>query len=149
MGKVMATKSIVIAEHGTDWTRWARKLRTAENVETVVLMQDQQETPEVFAKRALSRVATLMQSGVALSNAVFLSGEMANAAQRRQRSSLVRSLSSLLSRAGDVRLYLEPAGKPSRAAQRMMQALAWTVNDLTRGTGLTVLVVGASSPLLN
>lgn len=145
----MATKALVIAEHGTDWVRWARRLSAADTSETVVLMQDQAEDSDAFARRALARVERLIGSGADLTEAAFLSSDASTPAQRRERSRLVRSLSSLLSRSGSGRLYLEPATKTSAAGKRMLRALAWALNDLARGTGFTICVVGATGPLLN
>ena len=142
---IMATTSIVIAERGTDWVNWARRLRGTAN-DTVVLMQDAQEAPEAFARRVLSRVERLVESGTALFEAAFVSGETTNPAQRRERSLIVRNLSSLLSKAGGARLYLDPTSKPSQAGYRMMRALAWTLSDLAGGPGRGVAISVVSAP---
>lgn len=136
----MERVSIIVAECGAQWEGWARKLRSTGD-RTVVLMQGPDESPADFARRAIERLGTLRVEGVALEGAAYITGGCADRATLRQRSKVTRKLSAqLASGGGATRLYLDPSTPPDSAAPTWIRALAMTLRDMARGSGLSVTV---------
>lgn len=136
----MDKASIVIAEHGADWSAWAAKLQSA-NSQLVVLMQDEGEHAGDFLRRTQTRLEKLTLDGFEFKEAAFVGNGRSHSRSNKERSRIVRSLSSLLSRVGATSLYLDMSMETAtRKSKQMLSALAWALNDLTKGSGLSVSV---------
>ena len=136
--------AVVVAERGTEWLGWARRLRAHEG-STIVLAQPLHEDDETFAKRVSDRIEKLEQQGAAVEQAAFIGADRADDATRALRSAVLRRLAALLSARGlAARLYVDAAARGTRATQRLMRALGWAIGDLAKGSSLKVLVLRSS-----
>ena len=136
--------AVVVAERGTEWLAWARRLRDHDG-STIVLAQPQNEDDASFAKRVSDRIERLEQQGIAVEQAAFVGGDRADESARAQRSAVLRRLAALLSGGGlAARLYVDAAARGGRATQRLMRALGWAIGDLAKGSSLKVLVLRPS-----
>ena len=91
--------AVVVAERGTEWLGWARRLRAHEG-STIVLAQPLHEDDETFAKRVSDRIEKLEQQGAAVEQAAFIGADRADDATRALRSAVLRRLAALLSPRG-------------------------------------------------
>ena len=144
----MNTVSVVVAERGSDWVDWARHMRGATSM-TIVVAQSLDEGDAAFAERVQERLGRLRATGTRVEQAVFVSGADSRPHRHGLQARLLRRLSALLSGTAErSRLYLD-ATASAPAVRRMMDALAWTLSDLAKGSGLSISVDRApSSPAL-
>jgi hypothetical protein len=135
---------LVIAERGSDWIGWARRLQSKDG-STIVLAQPSSEDDASFAYRVRARIERLQQQGTAVDRAAFVGSDRADAATRALRSSVLRRLASFLGGSGRAaRLYVDAAARAGHSTQRLMRAIGWALADLARGTPLKVLVQRSS-----
>jgi hypothetical protein len=137
----MYTVSIIVAEHGAEWLSWAHALRRNGVDSTIVLAQSSSEDDDTFAQRVSDRLRHLETKGTIVGDAAFVGSDRSDSKARAQRSAILRRLSSLLSVEGrKARLYLDAATRTGQRSLRLMRALGWAIADLSRGTGLSVLI---------
>lgn len=141
----MPQVSLVIAEYGANWAPWTRKLR-ADRESLMLLAQTADESPQVFGRRVVQRLRRLRRESVEIAEAAVVAGPESTPAHRGARTKMVRKVTSLLAQSGnDSHLFLDPAAETDGPAHTFMQALAWTLSDLAKGTGLSIRVGGTTS----
>ena len=140
----MPNVSLVIAEYGSNWLPWARKLR-GDKDQVVVLVQDSEEAPAAFAHRVLDRMRRLRKDGMQVVEAAVVGSEACTSAHKHQRTKILRKLTAMLSSSGNAaHLYLDPCAAEHRPSHHLMRALAWALTDMTRGSGLSISVHAAA-----
>jgi broad specificity phosphatase PhoE len=127
------TLSLIVAERGSAWASWAERYRSV-GPDVVVVLQEKGETAPEFAARVRARIAEMELSGRCPERAVLVGGGRADRDAVTARSLAVRSIASAMARHGGGKLTLDSA-HPDRFA---MAAIAATVSDLIRGTGVRV-----------
>ena len=141
----MERVSLIVAECGAQWTEWAAELRPKAD-RTLVLSQSPGETPTEFSKRVIERLGKLGQEDVSLQGAAYVTGRCADAATLQQRSRVMHKLSSHLARGEqDAELVLDPGATPGVPVPAWIRALAMTIADLAKGSGLSVRVAAPSA----
>lgn len=136
----MERVSIVIAEHGGNWAPWARKLR-ADKERVVVLVQADDETPQAFSQRVITRLRRLRKEGAVLQEAAMVGGPACTSAHKHQRTKILRKLTAQLSLSGnESQLFLDPAAAEHEPSYNLMRALAWALADMAKGSGLSISV---------
>lgn len=132
--------SIVVAECGANWLGWVEDLRR-ETDTMIVLVQDTSERPAKFAARVLARLARIRQSGAEIRRGAYVAGACTDGTTLHQRSKVMRKLSAQIAQTGsDGRLFLDPATPLDRPAPTWIRALAMTLRDMARGSGLMISV---------
>jgi len=134
--------SLIVAERGSDWTRWVDVLR-AETPGCDVIVQQPGESVGALSQRVRAHVASLVDGGGTLRNAVIVGGGRTDADAISARSQAVRAIVAPMVKAAGGRLFLS-AGSPDRLA---MMGLAGVVAPMLVGTGVTVLPVGDPPPM--
>ncbi|MFW6050929.1 MAG: hypothetical protein ACODAU_07125 [Myxococcota bacterium] len=121
--------SLVVAERGSAWDRWVAGVS-----EPGVLLQEQGEAPAVFAQRVRSHVAELEARGQMPGRVVLVGGRRREGALSA-RSLMIRAIAHGMVAGGGGELLLDGHGSD----RFTMRALADTVSDMVRGSGLAVV----------
>jgi hypothetical protein len=125
---------MVIAEHGSEWAGWADQFRHHPG-DVVVVLQQKDEPLAEFATRVRTRVERVTQSlRRSVQRAVIVGGRSSNPSALPARGTIIKALVSGMAEKGGGELLL--AGPESD--RLMMRALAATVADLSKGTGVRV-----------
>ena len=125
---------MVIAEHGSEWAGWADRFRHHPG-DVVVVLQQKDEPLTEFATRVRTRVERVTQAlGRSVQRAVIVGGKAGNPTSLPARGTIIKALVSGMAAKGGGELLL--AGPESE--RLMMRALAATVADLSKGTGVRV-----------
>lgn len=126
-----ATHALIVAERNSGWTRWAEHF-AAPNV--TVLVQRQDESLDAFTSRTRQKIDALEQALEMPQEAVVVGGGRTDHKAVGLRSTLVRAVTTAMSRHGGGLVHLDDAG-PDRYA---MAAIATTVSMLARGSGVRI-----------
>ena len=108
-----------------------------------VLSQHEGESPSVFAARIRSSVEELASGGKIVAS-VLVGGPDQGGRRLSSRSSVLRSLTSQMVRAGEGQLLLD--GGPTRAGKLAMRALADMVAEQVHRTGVQVTSADLPTP---
>lgn len=133
MGSQQNRVSMVVAERDSDWSRWVERFRF-HTPDVVVVTQRPGEKVAAFATRVRARVAELEDQGSQVDRAVIVGGGRTDRDALAARSLAIRALASAMAHQGGGDLLLDDRG----ADRYSMHALAFTVAELVRGTGVTV-----------
>ncbi len=136
-----STVSVVVAEHGSDWTPWLSRFRMA-HAPVEVIAQEPEERLHDFAARVRSRVGELLRDAIRVKRAVIAGAGRSDREALASRSLSIRALASAMAEDGGGELLLDDAG----ADRFSMQALAFTVAEMVRGTGV-VVTADAAAPV--
>jgi len=134
--------SIVVAEHGSRWAPWAERFRM-DGPDVVVILQRRGESSAKLPLRVRGRPAELGREGRPPARAVVVGGGRTDADALSARSLTIRSIAAEMANNGGGTLMLDDAG----ADRFSMAALAATVAELTRGSGVVVAHAGATADL--
>jgi hypothetical protein len=134
--------SMVVAERGSDWSSWAERFRKS-CPEVVVMQQMRGETAADFVYRVRHRVTELDRAGHNLHEAAIVGGGRTDSDAMAARSLAIRALVAPMVRAGGGRVFLGS----SHQDRFSMLALASTVAEMLRGTGVAVAPAGGAPTL--
>lgn len=132
MNPTSSNIAMVIAERGSDWTRWVDRLRNDET-DVCMIMQQDGETVSQLASRVRHRVEELAE-GETLSRAVIVGGGRTDADAVSARSLTIRALVAPMVQAGGGEVVLASSYKDRFS----MMGLASTVASMLHGTGVQV-----------
>ncbi|MFW5877094.1 MAG: hypothetical protein ACOCXM_10180 [Myxococcota bacterium] len=124
--------SLVIAERESAWDRWVDPSDGGATA-PVLLVQEGAESSADFAQRVRSHVASLESTGEMPPRAVLVGGRQHDGALS-SRSLMIRAIAHGLATAGGGDLWLDSHGSD----RYTMRALADTVSDMVRGSGVAV-----------
>jgi len=140
MDDTMNDVSIVVAECGGDWTGWVQDMHRGTST-LVVLVQDTGEAPAHFSARVIAKLAKLRRTGAEIRRAAYVAGTCTDGTTLHQRSKVMRKLSAQIAlNGGEGELHLDPATPEHRPAPTWTRALAMTLRDMARGSGLLISV---------
>lgn len=128
---ITQSKTLIVAERDSAWDRWMD--RPGADGGTEVLLQDRAESPDRFAHRVRARVAE-MAHGDEVPSRVVLVGGRARADALPARSFMIRAIAQGMVGRGGGELLLDN----HRSDRFTMRALADTVGDMVRGSGVAV-----------
>jgi hypothetical protein len=130
--------SLIVAERGSAWGRWLERFE-ADSPGAVLLLQDGAEADDRFAQRVRSHVAAMAAAGDGPGRVVLVGGHARKGALP-SRSLMIRAIANTMATRGGGQLLLDGDGSD----RFTMRALADTVGDMLRGSG--VAVAHASEP---
>ena len=125
--------SIIVAERGAAWKTWADRLSQG-GAEKVLAIQREGETPNEFASRVRGRVARLNALGLGVERGVIVGGRGRGQAVVSSRANVIKTLVAAIAAEGRGEVALD-GHEEDRIT---MQALADSVEELVRGTGVRV-----------
>ncbi|MEM9194265.1 MAG: hypothetical protein AAGF12_34130 [Myxococcota bacterium] len=125
------THALIIAERNANWTPWAERFRLPD---VTILVQRKNEKHDGFVSRVRVKIGELEAAGEMPQQAVVVGGGRIDPKAVGSRSTLVRALTTAMSRHGGGVVELDDSG-PDRYA---MAAIASTVGMLARGSGVRV-----------
>jgi hypothetical protein len=128
-----STRSFIVAERGSDWTRWTDVFR-AYGPEVVVMVQHADEKIADFSSRVRQRVMDLVSRDELPTRAVLCGGGRVDSGAVAARSTLVRLLAVKMGEIGGGVVRLDDSG-PDRYS---MAAIAETVSMLAQGTSVRI-----------
>lgn len=128
------TTALVIAEQQSSWSHWVERLHAVAD-SVFVVSQHEGESPSAFAARARSSIQELA-SGSRIVATTLVGGARYDGGVLSARSSVLRTLTAHMVRAGEGRLMLD--GGPTRSGRLAMRALADTVAEQVQRTGVLV-----------
>jgi hypothetical protein len=134
-----ATVSLVIAENGAVWPRFAQELQQRAT-HAVVESQSGSETPEVFAHRVAHRVYKLTAKGLALEFVVIAISERLDLEALDARQRLGRAIATAMSTNSSGELILSAAEHASDAIRHHLFTLAGSLMDDLAGSPVNVRV---------
>lgn len=123
--------TLIVAERDSAWDRWTHRFGPDAGAE--VLLQDHGESPDRFAHRVRARVAQMADRDGAPTRAVLVGGRVRDGALPA-RSLMIRAIAHGMARRGGGELLLDNHGSD----RFTMRALADTVGDMVRGSGVAV-----------
>lgn len=129
---------MVVAERGSAWDRWAECFGCDEATSPTLLLQEGAESAADFAQRVRSHVASLAADHVP--QRVVLVGGRAGDTMLSARSLIIRAIANGMLRRGGGELLLDDHDSD----RFTMRALADTVADMLRGSGVAVDVTHAT-----
>ncbi len=126
--------SLVVAERGADWPRWAERFE-AGTPNVVVVAQKDNEDLSGLSHRVRERLAELSAEDQEVTRAVIVGGGARDSAAMAARHSTIKAIVAPMVALGRGTLILDASG-PDRFC---MAALASTVASMVRGTGVKVV----------
>jgi hypothetical protein len=124
------TTTLIVAERGSDWSRWADRFGADDEA---VMLQDRGESLDRFAHRVRSRVTEMAAVDDGPQRVVIVGGRAREGALAA-RSLMIRAVAHSMVRSGGGEVLLDNHGSD----RFTMRALADTVGDMVRGSGVAV-----------
>lgn len=125
--------TIVVGERGSDWSAWAERLRE-QGAHVEVLVQHREESPSGLAMRVRNNIAQIENDGRRLERAVIAGGGRTDRDAVAARSLAIRAMAAEMVKHGSGEVLLDDIGEDRFS----MRALAVTVSEMVRGTGVSI-----------
>ncbi|MCA9583090.1 MAG: hypothetical protein KC416_14930 [Myxococcales bacterium] len=142
MGNLPTDVSMIVAERGSAWAPWVDRFNR-EGAPVEVIIQRAAESGSDFSRRIRRRIAEIAAEGKKPRCAVLVGGGRRDYGALRSRSTTVRALAACIARSGGGKVFLDSHG-PDRLS---MKAIAETIGEMSRGTGVVVRQAALARPL--